>query len=173
VGENLAIDFSSSQGVMEAWDNSPLHKKNLLSPYYQEIGVADVSGKFQGQDTTVVVQIFGAPATATVQPLSPASSQLNSNLNLPEINLAGSQFSRAENLLTHSIITQESVPSGLKLILPAENNTSAQANKFFIQPETEVAISGILIIFIFFTSLYLMLFLHLYYFQKINKLISI
>ncbi len=58
-GENLAIDFITSEGVMSAWIESKEHKKNLLNPNYQEIGVATLEGIFQGQKTIVVVQIFG------------------------------------------------------------------------------------------------------------------
>ena len=60
-GENLAMDFISSEGVIGAWLNSPMHKKNLLNAYFQEIGVAIVDGNLNGEQTTLVVQIFGSP----------------------------------------------------------------------------------------------------------------
>jgi hypothetical protein len=59
VGENLAIDFTSSEGAIKAWLNSPSHKKNLLNNKFKEIGVAVVEGNFQGKNTIIVVQIFG------------------------------------------------------------------------------------------------------------------
>lgn len=65
-GENLAIDFTTAEDVTEAWLNSPSHRKNLLNPKYQDIGVAVSSGTIKGTAATVVVQFFGAPA-ATVQ----------------------------------------------------------------------------------------------------------
>jgi len=200
VGENLAIDFVTSQGVIEAWEDSPLHKKNLLSPYYQEIGLAATQGKFQGQDTTVVVQIFGSPAVGSVQPLSPnpGFSSINSNINFLETGLAGYQFGHAENLLTHSILNQELLPAhNSKLILPAENNPgivlnpvrkltesatgnnnrqfklfvfSNGVNKFIVQPETYAAANNFFIIFTSLTLIYLLIFLYYYYFYKINKL---
>lgn len=176
VGENLAIDFVTSQGVMDAWNNSPLHKKNLLSPYYKEIGLAAIDGKFQGQDTTVVVQIFGSPAIASVQPLSPDSgfSRINSNINFLETDLAGYQFGRAENLLTHSILNQELLPAyDSKLIIPAENILGAASYKFFVQPEAYAAANNFLIIFISLTLIYFLAFLYYYYFFKINKLAAI
>lgn len=58
-GENLAIDFITSEGVMSAWVESSDHRKNLLNPDYQEIGIAILEGNFQNQKTIVVVQIFG------------------------------------------------------------------------------------------------------------------
>lgn len=175
-GENLAIDFATSQSVVEAWKNSPLHKKNLLSPYYQEIGITAIDGKFQGQDTTVVVQIFGSPAQASAQPLNPVSglSPINSSINFLETNLAGYQLGGAENLLTHSILNQDLLPAyGNKLILPAENNLGAKVNKFIIQPKAYATANNFLIIFISLTLIYLLAFLYYYYFFKINKLASI
>lgn len=61
VGENLAIDFATNIGVIKAWLNSPSHKKNLLNKNFTEIGVAIVEGKFRGENTTLVIQIFGSP----------------------------------------------------------------------------------------------------------------
>lgn len=173
VGENLAIDFVTSVGVIDAWKDSPLHKKNLLSPYYQEIGIAATQGKFQGQDTTIVVQIFGSPAIASVQPLSPDSgfSRINSNINFLETGLAGYQFGQAENLLTHSILNQELLPAyDSKLIIPLENNLGAAPYKFIVQPGFYMATNNFLIIFISLTLIYFLIFLYYYYFYKINKL---
>lgn len=61
VGENLAINYQDPETVISAWLNSPSHRKNILNPLYHEIGLAAVSGNFQGKSTTVVVQIFGTP----------------------------------------------------------------------------------------------------------------
>ena len=67
-GENLAIDFLESSDVVNAWMNSPGHRQNILNDKYQEIGIAVVQGKVDGQNTTVVVQMFGSPKIAAVQP---------------------------------------------------------------------------------------------------------
>ena len=190
-GENLAIDFLTSQTVVEAWKNSPMHKKNLLSHYYREIGVAATQGKFQGQDTTVVVQIFSSPAVGSVQLLTPDSgfSSINSNMNFLRINLTAYKFAGAENLLSHSIINQELLPAhDKKLILAAENNLmikanpvreltrlesiifSNGANKFIVQSEVYAAANNFLIFFTALSLIYLLIFLHYYYFLKINRL---
>ena len=60
-GENLAVDFSDSQDVVEAWIDSPTHRDNLLNANYSEIGFAVVNGELQGRKTTLVVQMFGKP----------------------------------------------------------------------------------------------------------------
>lgn len=65
-GENLARDFMNSSSVVEAWMNSPTHRDNLLNSHYQETGLAVVNGTLNGVETTLVVQLFGAPTTASV-----------------------------------------------------------------------------------------------------------
>ena len=65
-GENLARDFLDSGSVIEAWLSSPTHKDNLLSNRYQDIGIAVIHDTFQGQETVLVVQLFGTQASATL-----------------------------------------------------------------------------------------------------------
>jgi hypothetical protein len=60
-GENLARDFADSKGVVTAWMNSPSHRDNVLRSQYEEIGFAIVNGKLEGNETTLVVQMFGTP----------------------------------------------------------------------------------------------------------------
>lgn len=63
-GENLARNFADSEGVVVAWMNSPTHRENILNSNYQEIGIAVEDGILQGQQTTLVVQMFGKPTQA-------------------------------------------------------------------------------------------------------------
>lgn len=60
-GENLAKDFRDTISVTRAWMASPGHRANILNPNYKEIGVAVVSGPFNGYDSVLVVQMFGEP----------------------------------------------------------------------------------------------------------------
>ena len=43
-GENLAVNFTDSQEVTDAWMNSPAHRANIESGNYQEIGIATANG---------------------------------------------------------------------------------------------------------------------------------
>ena len=61
-GENLAKNFLFSQGVIDAWMNSPSHRENILKKEYQEVGFAVVNGVLNNEETTLVVQMFGAPS---------------------------------------------------------------------------------------------------------------
>ena len=38
-GENLAKDFNSNEGMLEALMNSKTHRANILNPQYQDIGI--------------------------------------------------------------------------------------------------------------------------------------
>lgn len=60
-GENLAKDFGNTDRLMAAWMASPTHRENVVNSKYTEIGVAVVPGTLQGQETVLVVQLFGAP----------------------------------------------------------------------------------------------------------------
>lgn len=67
-GENLAIDFTTGEAVRAAWMKSPGHQQNILSDKYRDIGIAVVTGEFQGRTTTVVVQHFGSLSTMPAKP---------------------------------------------------------------------------------------------------------
>lgn len=75
-GENLAIDFSDSSAVNEAWMDSPGHRANILNSKFSEIGIAIEPGMFEGRETIYVVQMFGKPRTvAAAQPTAPVVTQ--------------------------------------------------------------------------------------------------
>ena len=78
-GENLARDFGDSEAVVKAWLASPSHRDNLLSPRYKDIGVAVVNGILNGEETTLVVQLFGTSTAGT-----PVVSSKMSNEGLKE-----------------------------------------------------------------------------------------
>ena len=59
-GEDLATGFNSSYSVNNAWLNSPDHKANIMGSHYTNIGVAVVSGEYQGYYQTLVVAMFGS-----------------------------------------------------------------------------------------------------------------
>lgn len=59
-GENLAKNFSDSGSVVSAWMSSPTHRANIVKPSYKEVGFAVVNGVLNGEETTLVVQMFGA-----------------------------------------------------------------------------------------------------------------
>lgn len=65
-GENLAIDFSTSKAVHDAWMASPLHRENIISEKYQDYAIVITNGVINGQSSTIIVQMFGKAQTNTL-----------------------------------------------------------------------------------------------------------
>lgn len=65
-GENLAIHFTDSSAVVDAWMESPSHRANIVNNTYTEIGVGTAKGTYDGFSTVFVVQLFGTPAAPVV-----------------------------------------------------------------------------------------------------------
>lgn len=98
-GENLAIHFTDSTEVVEAWMNSPTHRANIVDAKYTEIGVGTARGKYEGYDTVYVVQLFGAPAyTAPVEPVEIETPEVTDTVKLAEL---------AQTLSDLEVIVQE------------------------------------------------------------------
>ncbi len=65
-GENLAKNFLFSQDVVNAWMQSPSHRENILRKEFHDVGFAVVNGVLNGEQTTLVIQMFGSPLSNTV-----------------------------------------------------------------------------------------------------------
>lgn len=63
-GENLAADFDNQLKAIPAWMHSPSHRENILDTKYKDIAIVVSSGIMNGKKTTLIVQMFGEPATA-------------------------------------------------------------------------------------------------------------
>lgn len=82
-GENLAKNFSTSDGVVTAWMNSAGHRANILNGAFVDVGYAAVDGVLLGEEVTLVVAMYAAPkaapapapapAPATTKPTTPAA----------------------------------------------------------------------------------------------------
>jgi len=77
-GENLAIGYDNGAELVNAWMNSPLHRANILNEKFSEIGVAVVNGNYNGENTDIVVQMFGTP-------LALVNNNTNENTNVNNI----------------------------------------------------------------------------------------
>ena len=65
-GENLAVDFTESKDVQQAWMASPTHRGNILNENYTEIGIATAHGTYKGHPAVFAVQMFGRPSAQEV-----------------------------------------------------------------------------------------------------------
>jgi len=71
-GENLAKNFLFSQAVVDAWMNSSTHRDNILKKEYTDVGFAVVNGVLNGEETTLVVQMFSRPSADQLTAKTPA-----------------------------------------------------------------------------------------------------
>lgn len=83
-GENLARNFSNSGDVVVAWMNSSSHRENIVNAKYKDIGIAVVEGTLQGQQTTLVVQMFGTPINYQASVAKPQVDLGGRKVELPE-----------------------------------------------------------------------------------------
>lgn len=71
-GENLAVDFTESKDVEDAWMKSPAHHANIVKAQYTKIGIGVAQGTYKGQLATFVVQFFATPAPQGAPSTAPA-----------------------------------------------------------------------------------------------------
>lgn len=94
-GENLAYGFSTSQGAIDGWMNSPTHRDNMLGNYNDVgFGIANVADYQSSGQQTIVVAHYGsrqnavaaAPASPTPPPVAPptTSNQQSAPTPAPE-----------------------------------------------------------------------------------------
>lgn len=67
-GENLAVNFTESTDVTNAWMLSPTHRANIMNGKYTEIGIATAEGTYKGRNAIFIVEEFGLPAPQAVRP---------------------------------------------------------------------------------------------------------
>ncbi len=82
-GENLAKNFLFSNGVVDAWMNSTAgHRENILKKEYTEVGYAIVNGILNGEQTTLVVQLFGTPLAGSFVPKLVQAEEVSAPLQI-------------------------------------------------------------------------------------------
>lgn len=115
-GENLARGFTNSPDIVNAWMASQSHRENMLSGNYQEVGFAIMEGKLLGEDTVLVVEMFGNRGEAPLAKVNqnqitstPSSNVLpkaiatSRNSNLPSIASLKTQPVVAANVFSQNM----------------------------------------------------------------------
>ena len=112
-GENLARGFANAQDVISAWMNSPEHRQNVLSPNYQNVGFAVETGKLNGEDTVLVVEMLGSTSFA------PAPIATEAKSTPPVAVAAGSPAVKvaAANIPSPSLIPVVAAPKNQNAVL--------------------------------------------------------
>ena len=98
-GENLAVNFSDSENVENAWMESPTHRANIVKREYTRVGFGTANGMYEGKETTFVVEFFAAPAAAKVAVAAPAASSVTGEASVSPttVQVLGTQVTGAEN----------------------------------------------------------------------------
>ena len=135
-GENLAIHFTDSGEVVQAWMNSPTHRANILNGNYSEIGVGTAEGTYEGFATVYVVQLFGTPAAAQ-QPApvaqAPAPLVLADTDNDSDEAVLAESVSISEEVETYEaervvVAYEEEVPESTETQATGTNESQMQAS---------------------------------------------
>lgn len=103
-GENLARNFNTADEVVAAWMNSPSHRANILKPEYKDIGLAILNGKLNGEDTTLVVQEFGAKSNSVAVAPPEKKTQLV-DIKVSSQVPAGNEILSGNKIKTNSIVS--------------------------------------------------------------------
>jgi hypothetical protein len=121
--ENLAMDFTTSEYVIDGWMNSPEHRTNLLNPTYTNVGIAVINGTLTGEQTTLVVMELATPAALPTPapkvpsvPVTPANS---------------------------TPVTPEQTPTVSQTPPPIATQSQAKATTFKTTPPQKVSVSQI------------------------------
>lgn len=156
-GENLAVDFTESVDVENAWLASPKHRDNIVDSRFTEIGIATKTAVWQGRQTTFVVQLFGTPSRLAIAtptnslPANSATTPVVATSDMLDVELSESQVAGAnksnnvasikvvsENLNT-IIVQNTAVPEvgGSSNVHNAQSG--AQSNAFGLTAQTDAS----------------------------------
>jgi len=107
-GENLAINFSDSKEVVNAWMNSPTHRANITDARFTEIGIGTAQGVYQGKETIFVVQLFGRPQTVSTVEVAKKVAAQAQEVSIKQISeniLVGESFKTATSAVVYGVET--------------------------------------------------------------------
>jgi uncharacterized protein YkwD len=137
-GENLAIDFTTPEAAHDALMASPTHRENIMNKRYKEVGVAVVTGNMDGQETTVLVEMFGTPVAkkttvakvTTVKPKTTAPIKKPVVTPKPKPQVQAEQTPAPTGLLTQQSTDTVTIPPSSSVDVWAEfRNTGTQTWK--------------------------------------------
>jgi len=146
-GENLAINFSQTEDVFNAWMQSPAHRENILNANFKEIGLAVKSSKMQNQDTTLAVLVFGRQPKTVVASKTAQQKAVSSPIAQPaKASVAQAAPSVKKTTPTPSLAPSVSASPMLASrteVLPAEKtlleNIELKQDKI-IEPESSLTV---------------------------------
>lgn len=101
-GENLAIDFISSNGAHKALMESSSHRENILNKNFTEIGIAVKEDIFEGNMSIIIVEEFASPLHSK----KTSDYNLNENVELILEEKVNEINNSLEEIITENLETQ-------------------------------------------------------------------
>lgn len=124
-GENLAVNFTDSHEVTEAWMRSPTHQANIVNKNYTEVGTGIATGVYKGREAVFVAQLYASPSpkivtsrvatdVPNVSQTEPPQTPVNTD---PEV--LGEQNAPAPNYLNRLMSSPRETTNALLLVVLA------------------------------------------------------
>lgn len=129
-GENLAINFSDSKDVTDAWMNSPTHKANIVKGNYTEIGTGVATGMYQGRQTVFVAQDYANPIPKAVEQIQPKTVEVTPTIATTKesANVLGAETYQTQNETAQVVknvpLTPIHQPTFWQMLLASPRNTT-------------------------------------------------
>jgi len=138
-GENLAVNFTDSKDVTNAWMNSPTHKANIVKDKYTEVGTGIANGVFEGREAVFVVQLYANPLIIKQNVVASKKVEIkkdiiNTNFKNPE---EPAKILGEKNVLGTEIeegITEEKIISNPEIIPEQKSQDPTFLQKAFASP---------------------------------------
>jgi len=111
-GENLARGFTDSDSTVRAWMASETHRENILAGKYNDVGFAIVPGTLTGEETVLIVEMFGA---TTSQTLASAPQALEQETSPPQSSIAAVIVEEEKIASAPTAVSLRSQPGSLAL----------------------------------------------------------
>src|SRR3989344_4042436 len=124
-GENLAKGFTDSASTVNAWMDSQSHRDNILSGKYKDVGFAIVPGTLQGEETVLIVEMFGSQQTPALAAVAPAETVAIQEEKIPQVNVALETIEGEKKI-------SESEP---------KNEPKQEENKVVVNPKIDVGLT--------------------------------
>lgn len=119
-GENLAINFTDSKDVTNAWMNSPTHRANIVKDKYTEVGTGVATGMYEGHDTVFVAQVYANPLIKKVEPIIPTKTEVKNIEIIPTV----ATVKEPTNVLGAETVTNTQNPTFIEKAVASPRNST-------------------------------------------------
>lgn len=149
IGENLVVNRTDADQVVDAFMGSPGHRANILRKDFTDIGVGVANGTYKGKNATFTVQIFAAPypsaasakpktAKAAVKPTQAApAKETSAPAAVPRSAVATTSNPVPREVPVRSVQSQQLAKSVAQLISPIVSSFESTTTASVTVPVSE------------------------------------